>query len=40
MLNAECVSRSQLLLQYLMALSDSDDFPPAPEISEPEVKEN
>jgi len=33
MLNSVYVSRSQLLLQYLMALSDSDDSTPVPEIS-------
>jgi hypothetical protein len=40
MLDSIYVSRSQLLLQYLIALSDSHDFAPAPEISQPEVKEN
>jgi hypothetical protein len=39
MLDSIYVSRSQLLLQYLIALSDSD-FAPAPEISQPEVKED
>jgi hypothetical protein len=40
MLNSVCISRSQLLLQYLTALGDSDDLLPVNEIPEPEVKES
>jgi len=40
MLNSVCISSSQLLLQYLTALGDSDDLLPVNEIPEPEVKES